>query len=382
MHQAILARAPEDRRILERSALRLIRSSSAALAPKLMAGLEGLFRVPVIESYGMTEASHQMASNPLPPRPRKPGSVGLASGPEIAIMDGEGSLASAGITGEIVIRGPNVTLGYENNPAAKESSFSNGWFRTGDRGYLDREGYLFITGRIKELINRGGEKIAPREIDEVLLEHPDVAQAVAFAIAHEELGEEVGAAIVLKDGRRATQLEIREFAAERLADFKVPRQVLILPEIPKGPTGKVQRIGLAEKLGIKPIAARRIGARPAYIAPRNAIEKGLAELWAEVLNVSPIGAEDHFFQLGGDSVLATQLISRMRSSFQAELALLTVFEFPVLKDLALKIPAVGGKNPSEGDIQTLVLELDNLSDEEVERLLSEERRRSERRIKA
>jgi acyl-CoA synthetase (AMP-forming)/AMP-acid ligase II len=250
MHQAILARAPRNKEIIERMRLRLIRSSSSALPPQVMAELEEVFGAPAIESYGMTEASHQMASNPLPPAARKPGSVGIAAGPAIAIMDEQGNLRATGETAEIVIQGPNVTSGYENNPKANAENFTNGWFRTGDQGYLDPEGYLYVTGRLKEIINRGGEKISPREVDEVLMDHPAVQQAVTFAMPHDKLGEEVAAAIVPREGATVTDREIREFASQRLADFKVPRKVLIVQEIPKGPTGKLQRIGLAKQLGL------------------------------------------------------------------------------------------------------------------------------------
>ncbi|MGE5146034.1 MAG: acyl--CoA ligase [Candidatus Eiseniibacteriota bacterium] len=248
MHQAILARAERNRESIARAKLRFVRSSSSSLPPQVMAELEGVFTAPVVEAYGMTEASHQMASNPLPPRPRKAGTVGIAAGPEIAIMDEDGRLLKQGEVGEIVIRGQNVTLGYEANPKANASAFTNGWFRTGDQGSFDADGYLSLTGRLKEIINRGGEKISPREVDEVLMDHPAVAQAVTFALPHDKLGEEVAAAIVLREGKTATEREIRDFAAKRLADFKVPRKVLFLAEIPKGATGKLQRIGLHEKL--------------------------------------------------------------------------------------------------------------------------------------
>jgi acyl-CoA synthetase (AMP-forming)/AMP-acid ligase II len=250
MHQVILARAARNQEIVQRSHLRLIRSSSAALPPQVMAELERVFRAPVIESYGMTEASHQMASNPLPPRDRKPGSVGVAAGPAIAILDEQGRELAAGGTGEICIRGPNVTPGYENNPEANKQAFTDGWFRTGDQGYLDEEGYLYITGRLKEIINRGGEKISPREVDEILLDHPGVQQVVTFALPHPRLGEEVAAAVVLREGNKVDEKELRQFALERLADFKVPSKIVFLEEIPKGPTGKLQRIGLAQKLGL------------------------------------------------------------------------------------------------------------------------------------
>ena len=250
MHQAILSRAARNPDIIAGMKLRFVRSSSSSLPPQVMAELEETFGCPVIESYGMTEAAHQMASNPLPPAVRKPGSVGVAAGPELAIMDQAGNLLPAGETGEIVVRGPNVTAGYESNPTANAEAFIDGWFRTGDQGIMDDEGYLRITGRLKEIINRGGEKISPREVDEVLLDHPAVAQAVTFAYPHDKLGEEVGAVIVLKEGAEAKDNEIREFVAEHLADFKVPRKVLIIDEIPKGATGKLQRIGLHEKLGL------------------------------------------------------------------------------------------------------------------------------------
>ena len=215
-----------------------------------MEELERVFGAPMVEAYGMTEASHQMSCNPLPPAERKPGSVGKGTGVEVSIMDAEGRLLSGGETGEVVIQGGNVTAGYEHNPEANAGAFSDGWFRTGDQGYLDGDGYLFLTGRLKEIINRGGEKVSPREIDEVLLQHPAIAQAVAFAVPHQRLGEDVAAAIVLAGGATLTEREVRDFAAQHLAAFKVPRKVVTVDEIPKGPTGKLQRIGLAKQLGL------------------------------------------------------------------------------------------------------------------------------------
>jgi oxalate---CoA ligase len=251
MHQALLARAGRNQDVIRGGRLRFIRSSSASLPPQVMTELEAVFGVPVIESYGMTEASHQMASNPLPPRPRHPGSVGLAAGPEIATLDEAGRPLPAGELGEVAIRGRNVTAGYESNPEANAKAWVNGWFRTGDQGRLDAEGYLWLTGRLKELINRGGEKVGPLEIDAVLMAHPAVAQVVAFGMPHEKLGEEVAAAVVLREGMEASERELRDFVAARLADFKVPRKIVFLAEIPKGATGKLQRIGLAERLGVR-----------------------------------------------------------------------------------------------------------------------------------
>ncbi|WP_374372494.1 acyl--CoA ligase [Dongia sp.] len=250
MHQTILARAKGNAEIIARRKLRFIRSSSASLPAPVMLALEEAFGCPVIESYGMTEAAHQMASNPLPPKARKPGSVGIAAGPEVAIMSAEGKILKPGEVGEIVIKGANVTPGYANNPKANEEAFRDGWFRTGDLGIMDTEGYVSLTGRLKEIINRGGEKISPREVDDVLMEHPAVAQIVTFALPHDKLGEEVAAAVVLKEGAAASERDLRDFAAQRLADFKVPKKIVFLPEIPKGATGKLQRIGLAQKLGL------------------------------------------------------------------------------------------------------------------------------------
>ena len=251
MHQAILARAKRNQEIIERARLRFIRSSSSSLPPQVLHELEKIFGVPVVEAYAMTEAAHQMTCNQLPPGKRKPGTVGCAAGPEVAIMDQSGpQLLARGETGEVVIRGDNVSKGYENNPQANGDCFVAGWFRTGDQGVLDEDGYLTITGRLKEIINRGGEKISPREVDDVLMDHEAIQQVVTFAMPHKSLGEEVAAAVVLRDGVTADEQDIRKFAAARLAAFKVPRKVLILDEIPKGATGKLQRIGLAEKLGI------------------------------------------------------------------------------------------------------------------------------------
>ncbi len=249
MHQAILARAERNAEVIARNPLRLIRSSSASLPGPVMEQMEKVFACPLVESYGMTEASHQMASNPLRGA-RKPGFVGLAAGPEVSIMGDDGTILPQGAIGEVVIRGPNVTPGYDSNPDANAKAFTDGWFRTGDQGMFDADGYLQLTGRLKELINRGGEKVSPLEVDGVLSAHPAVAQALTFAIPHPKLGEEVGAAVVLREGMEVGERELRDFAARSLADFKVPRRVVFLPEIPKGATGKLMRIGLAEKLGL------------------------------------------------------------------------------------------------------------------------------------
>jgi acyl-CoA synthetase (AMP-forming)/AMP-acid ligase II len=250
MHQAIMTRAGGNAEVIKRHRLRFIRSSSSSLPTRTISDVESTFNVPIIEAYGMTEAAHQMASNALPPGKRKPGTVGPSAGPEIRISDESGKTVPTGMPGEIVIRGPNVMREYENNPKANAEAFYGDWFRTGDKGTMDEDGYISIVGRLKEIINRGGEKISPREVDEILMEHPAVHQCVCFALPHDMLGEEVAAAIVLKQGAQATEKELREFAKVKLADFKVPKKVVFLEAIPLGATGKLQRIGLAQKLGL------------------------------------------------------------------------------------------------------------------------------------
>src|SRR5262249_50905410 len=297
IHQAILTQAQHDRERPANSGLRFVRSSSAPLPPRIFTELERAFESPVIEWYGMTEVtSSPIACNPLPPGQRKPGSVGVAVHLDVAIMDERGARLSHGQTGEVVVRGTSVTAGYDSNPRATEAAFAGDWLKTGDLGYFDDDGYLFLTGRIREMINRGGEKIAPQEIDEVLLSHPAVAEAATFAVPHATLGEDVASAIVLRPHQVATQKDIRQFAIGRIAEFKIPRQVLIVGEIPKGRTGKVQRIGLAAKLGFATSTPPQT-----YVAPRTPLEKALANHWAEILRVEQVGIHDDFFASGGDS---------------------------------------------------------------------------------
>lgn len=380
MHQALLSRAPAHKDIIARRPLRVIRSSSAALAPRVSAQLETAFGAPVVEAYGMTEAAHQMAANPLPPRVRKPGSVGVAAGPAVAIMDGAGHLLTQGTIGEVVVCGSNVMRGYEGNAEANAAAFVDGWFRTGDQGYLDADGYLFLTGRLKELINRGGEKIAPREIDEVLLDHPAVAQAVAFAVPHATLGEEVAAAVVVRDGNSTTEHALRQFAADRLAPFKVPRRVLIVAEIPKGPTGKLQRIGLAEKLGLPLLdtdedAKGGMGVAPdEFVAPRAPLEETLAALWGQVLGVERVGVHDSFLALGGDSVLAAQILARVHDTIGVDISLIDFFEARTVAGLAVATTERQATTAGDDELDTLLSELEALTDEDVQGLLAEEAR--------
>ena len=252
MHQLIVQRASGPHPV--RSTLRFARSSSAAMPPTTLAAVEAVFGVPLLEAYGMTEAAHQIASNPLPPGTRKPGSVGREGFTGFTVLDSEGNELPWGERGEVAIRGENVTSGYFENPEANAAAFAGDWFRTGDEGYIDFDGYLYLSGRLKELINRGGEKIAPREIEEALLRHPAVREAVAFAVPHETLGEEPAAAIIAASDISAK--ELRKFLATELSSFKIPRQFVFLDSIPVGPTGKVQRLGMAGRLGLAPPSDR------------------------------------------------------------------------------------------------------------------------------
>ncbi len=357
MYQAVLAELGR-RGQPPRHALRLLRSASSSLPLQVLAALEEVFGVPVIEAYGMTEASNQICANPLPPLSRKPGSVGLATGCEVVVLGSDGGRLPAGESGEIAIRGAGVTAGYEANIDANASAFVEGWFKTGDLGHLDEDGYLWLSGRLKEIINRGGENIAPREIDEVLLAHPAVSDAVAFAAPHDTLGEDVAAVVVLRPQARANEADLRAFAAERLADFKVPRRIILADEIPKGPTGKVRRNDLARQLDVA--APGRAPRSPAATPPpgrraASADEVAMAEIWSQVLGPGEVGLDDDFFHLGGDSLSAARLLARIRATFGTELAISAVFESPtpatlLAAALAAKVvaaPAIGAVPPGQ-----------------------------------
>jgi acyl-CoA synthetase (AMP-forming)/AMP-acid ligase II len=249
MHQAIIARASRNAEIVKANSMRFIRSSSAPLPPVIIEQMEATLNAPVVESYSMTEAAHLMSTNPLPPKTRKPGTVGYGFGVEVGIMDEAGKLLEKEQLGEVVVKGANVVDGYENNPEANAKAFTNGWFRTGDQGILDADGYLRLTGRLKELINRGGEKISPLEVDDILLRHPAVAEAIAFAVPHKMLGEDIHAALVLKD-KSVSETDLKAHCAASLAEFKIPRQFHIVDELPRGATGKLQRLNMAKLLNL------------------------------------------------------------------------------------------------------------------------------------
>ena len=331
MHQAILAEARHSPyRVMDRP-LRFIRSASAPLPQRVFTNLERTFEAPVIEFYGMTEtAGSPIACNPLPPRPRKLGSVGVPVGLDVAIMDEAGAFVPNGQIGEVVVRGPSVTLGYHDDSLATDAAFAGDWFKTGDHGFFDNDGYLFLEGRKQEIINRGGEKIAPREVDEVLLEHPAVAEAVTFAVPHVTLGEDVAAAVVLWPEAAATPRDIRQFVIGCVANFKVPREVFIVEKLPKGPSGKVLRRDLATKLGVLSLVTRP----QSFIEPRTPLEKVLAERWAEILQLDRVGIHEDFFALGGDSLLVAKLISEIYQQQGIEIKASQFFDAPTIAETA------------------------------------------------
>ncbi len=334
IHQAVLDQAIRQPEISNNAKFRFLRSCSSPLAPQLAKELEIMFTAPVLEAYGMTEATHQIASNPLPPALRKFGSVGKATGTSrISIRNAEGNPISVNTLGEICIQGENVTTGYENNPKANAESLCNGWLSTGDQGYLDEEGYLFIQGRLKELINRAGEKISPREIDEVLQQHPAVQQAVAFAVPHPSLGEDIAVAIVLRTGMDATRREIHQFAIDKLAEFKVPRVIVFVSEIPKGATGKVQRIGLDERLK-RELEDAAVQEKSGIYIPRSAYEEKILSIWQQVLEKRPIGIQDDFLSLGVDSIKIAQILLLVQKEFNVTISLKEFYFLPTIELMA------------------------------------------------
>ena len=330
IHLAVLSAAGNQKIGTQRSSLQLIRSASSSLPLAVLSRLETLFGVPVIDTYGMTEAATQIAANPL--GRRKPGSVGQPAGPEIAIMDRKGRQVPIGKRGEIALRGPTITRGYDNDAAATASAFQDGWFRTGDIGYLDRDGYLFIVGRIKDLINRGGQEVAPAEVEETLLRHPDVVDAVAFSIPHRRLGADVAAAVVLRPNAKVSEHKLRAFTRERLAGFKVPSLIQIVPEIPRGPGGKIKRSGLADALLTLPRAPAERGGKSA--PPHSELERQLAETWADLLEIEQIDVDQDVFALGADSLTVTQMLSRLQTSIGIKLSFKDIFDAPTVMALA------------------------------------------------
>jgi oxalate---CoA ligase len=336
IHQGVLAAAKRSR-TSELKALRFVRSSSAPLPVQIASRLEELFGVPVIESYGMTEVD-QIASNPLPPRQRKLGSVGVPGGVEIRILDEHQALVPRGRTGQVAVGGPNVMPGYENNADANRAAFVDGFFLTGDMGWQDEDGYLFLVGRAKEMINRGGEKITPREIDDCLLQFPGVTGAACFGLPHPYLGEEVAAAVVAVENEQINLRDLRRHLAERLAPFKVPATIHIVDRLPVGPTGKIVRRKLSELTAAPSLHAE--GACRGK-AEADSFERQLIAIWEEVLDIRPIDLSDDFYEIGGSSLLAQQLFARLESAFGQPVPLAVVHKAGTVRALAAHLRDAG-----------------------------------------
>ena len=334
IHRAVLETAEKHKDSARQSSLRLIRSASSTLPAKVLRGLEALFAVPVIDTFGMTESATQIAANPL--HRRKLGSVGVAAGAEIAILDDAGRQLSPRQHGEIALRGETITRGYDNDTAATREAFRGGWFRTGDLGYLDQDGYLFIVGRVKEVINRGGQKVAPGEVEQALLRHPDVVDAAVYAVPHERLGMDVAAAVVLRTGAKVDLQKLRDLVRRRLASFKVPGLIQIVREIPKGAGGKIKRAELAVALAaIKPATPQQL--RRDQAGPHSQVEREIAAIWAELLGIDHIGIEQDIFALGVDSITVTQMVSRLRERFAVDFSFKDIFEAPTVAALAARL---------------------------------------------
>lgn len=342
--------------------LRLIRSASSALPAELQQRLEALWQVPVIQTYGMTETATQLASNPLPPGARKPGSVGRAVGAELRIVDRQGAPLPAGRTGAVQARGPTVFGGYEGGDDPGGETFIDGWFATGDLGWLDDEGYLFLAGRSKEMVNRGGEKISPFDVEQALLRLPGVAQAAAYAVPHPTLGEDLQAAVVAAPDAVLQGPALRTALFGVVADFKVPASIHVLPRLPTDPGGKVRRRDLHQQ-----IAA--LLAPPPSGAPMTALQASVAALFAQVLDQQVAGAEENFLALGGDSLSAAQLILAANALWGLDLPPSALLAAPTVAGFAAAVRnAIDQADTLSAELQA---ELEGLSDEDAARLLGE-----------
>lgn len=348
MLQDVVERARLDGRRAEKTSLRFARAVSAPLPDRVMEDFELQFEVPVIEIYGMTETAGLITSNPLPPAVRKKGSVGIAAGPEISILDAAGNPAKTGESGEVVIRGENVMRGYEGDPQLNVESFVGPWLRSGDEGYIDDDGFLFLTGRIKEIINRGGEKISPREIDDIALEHPAIAEVATFPIDHPSLGEEVAIAVVLRpdaDAAEISERDLIDFFSSRLAYFKVPRAIFFADELPKTASGKLKRHAVAGAIGV---GSREIE-RAEWVAPESPLARSLASMWERALGVTSIGIHDNFFDLGGDSLKAATFMRELVADGDLNLPIAALFDAPTIAEFESILEQNGYR-----DIESLV----------------------------
>ncbi len=337
-HIAILEELERRTRPVKHS-LRFVLAGGANLPSDIQTRLERALGASVIAAYGMTETG-TIAQVPLPPDRAPAGSVGRPANIDIAIVDEAGSAQPVDALGEILVRGPELFDGYENDANANDAAFRDGWFRTGDLGRIDRDGFLYLAGRIKDLINRGGAKVVPSEIEEVLMEHPEVAQAAAFALPHPTLGEDLAAAVVLRGQGAVSESELRDFALARLAAFKVPTRFMPISELPRGSFGKVKRAELTR------IAEEQL--RHEFVPPQDAPEALVAQIFAEVLGIDRIGATDNFFQLGGDSLRGARVMARVQAIFGVTVGVEALFRRPTVATLTMEIRVAQARGTSVG----------------------------------
>ncbi len=340
VHRMILEQIKKTPGFQTNPSLRFIRSGSAPLAVALINELENILKVPVIEPYGMTEVVH-ISSNPMPPGIRKQGSVGISYGHcKISVINDMGQNVPSMIEGEVVVQGPTVIRAYSDNDAANRDAFCAQGFRTGDLGYLDEDGYLFITGRIKEIINRGGEKISPYEVDQVLLAHPAVKEAVTFSVPHATLGENVAAAVVLTEKNPVEAEALRHYVRQKLAAFKVPYRIVISDHLPKSPVGKVQRHKMAAYFAEQLCPQDSKSSRQHSTLPPTQVQKQLLAIWQALLNIESVGIDDNFLALGGNSLLAMQFIAQVNTQFQVDFPLQLLFEAATVAELSAHLEAL------------------------------------------
>lgn len=364
IHRQVLALVEQEPDLASNAGLRFIRSSSSPLPQPLLAALETAFEIPVIEAYGMTEAAHQIASNPLPPLASKPGSVGQPTGTQVVVLDEHGEHLPVNQIGEIAISGANISDG-ELSAEYKPRGYRDGWFFTGDRGWIDSDGYIFLTDRSKDIVKRGGTNISPLEVDAALDAHPDVVEAASFAAPHPTLGEDLHAAVVLRTGASTSEKELRYFLGGQLPLAHIPSQILPVTEIPKGSTGKLQRRILYDAFADRPGKSDDKTRR----SPSGDLELQVAAVFKQVLETSSISAEDNFFSIGGDSLSATRVLAQLSSEYGIELAAVSLFFNPTIADLSVEITRQMSED--ENSLEELLNEIEALSDDEAQRLLNE-----------
>jgi acyl-CoA synthetase (AMP-forming)/AMP-acid ligase II len=374
MLQELVNTAQDNAHSLSGHSLRFIRSVSAPLSVSLMSAAESTFSVPVIEIFGMTETAGVITSNPLPPARRIPGSVGISAGMSVRIVDSDNNDQASGIEGEVVVAGSNLMAGYESDPEENERLFSSVGFRTGDLGFLDADGYLYLTGRVKDIINRGGEKVSPYEVDTILLKHPKVLDAASFPVTHPTLGEDVAAVVTLRPGSTLDSQELQSYLRDRLAFFKIPRSIQIVEEIPRGANGKLQRGSLAALFAVQNHVVPP--EQSDFVPPEDPVSRVIAGMWAEILKCKQVGMNDDFFAIGGESLRAASFINALQRDYGETIYVSSIFDEPTLRGYSQYIkryyPAIAAKMigaavvPPEGVIGRLTNEMTALVETHIQ----------------